>query len=132
MKTPPDVALGYAGRTVADGAMRREMLDADEDLRGVVESRRGLDTRRIRLDRAYPRRLQDPACHRPVRVGCGHIVKAGIYEGEGAEKDDKSGDEDGGDDSAQSRPLKARAGRQRRSACRPCFRPRAGRSSRSA
>src|SRR5690349_2741964 len=52
IKALGDVAARHAGRAVTDGAMRPEMLDAHRDVHRVIEARRDLDGRRVRLDRA--------------------------------------------------------------------------------
>jgi len=45
-----DIALRNAGRAVANGAMRRIMPDADDDLCRIVQTGRSLDLGRVRLD----------------------------------------------------------------------------------
>ena len=62
--------LRHAGRAVADGAMRREMLGADRGVRGIVETRAGPDAGRMRLDRA-----DAGGFHHPVVTGqCGAVA----------------------------------------------------------
>jgi hypothetical protein len=88
---------------MADGAMRCKVPNADWDLGRVVKTRRGGNARCVRLDRAYPRGFEDPACGGPVGFGCGHVVDTGVDGNAGAERQKRDGDEQGSGDGAHSR-----------------------------
>ena len=70
IKTLRNVAPWHARRAVADGAMCRVVLDADDDLRRIVELWRHRDTGRLRLDRAGARRFEEPG----VAGQCGAVA----------------------------------------------------------
>jgi len=50
IKAPRDIASRYTRRAVADGAMRRVMVDADENLRRIIEPGRDLNPGGMRLN----------------------------------------------------------------------------------
>src|SRR5215831_8549302 len=103
IKTSRNVALGDTGRAVADGAMRRVMLDADDELRRIVDSGRHGDAGRLRLDRADARHLIEPAGHAPVRRRRSDVVPAGINHNAGAKRGYEHGNKKRSDNGAHRR-----------------------------
>jgi hypothetical protein len=99
-----DVALGHAGRTVADGAMSREMLGAHRDPGRIIESGWCSDPGRMRLDRAHPRRLNHPVRDPPMGRGGADVIEAGIDEDRAADQDEGNSDGEGGEDGAHDHP----------------------------
>src|SRR6516164_7219912 len=93
IKAAPDIALGHAGRAVADGAMCRIMLDADKDLGGIIKPGRDRNAGGMRLDRVHARRLDDCAGDGPMRRRCGNVIHAGIDNRRGPEHNQKRGNE---------------------------------------
>ena len=82
-----DVAARHARRAVADGAMRREMVDADQDLGRIVEIRRDRDTRltsapaaRTGIDQGLPMARKAFVVNEAVCEKVRHLAGIGVRQ----------------------------------------------------
>src|SRR5690242_165355 len=123
-----DVAFGDTRRTVANGAMRGEMLRAVQKIVGIAEPGWRLDAGGVSFNRAGADCLENPARYWPMRIARSNVEKTRINKGEPANGDDSNRDGERDKKSAHLSALRARCERQRQSGNRRCSRLTVGRN----